>query len=148
MAILDDPAEFNRLLRLLTKNPMFAMVSQHDLRRLLSVAVEAKARENAVSCEEGQRAWAAFVLLDGEYEIVGRVRAFGLGKPGGGLIGLADTLAKEPTYSITLRAVRPGLDLSIRTEDVHALRRSSVALRQALLHATPGVMVHDGVSKP
>jgi NTE family protein len=148
MAILDDPAEFQRLLRLLSRNPMFATASQHDLSRLLAVATEHEAKERSVICQEGAEAGAAYVLLDGEFEIEGRMRAFGLGKTGGGIIALSDILAPEPTYSVTLRAVRPGRYLSLRAEDVHALRRSSVSLRQALLDVTPGVMAHLGVSKP
>lgn len=138
MPLLDNPTQFQRLLRLVTKNPMFSTASQQDLSRMLSVVKEQKVDPDTIICQAGQPAWAAYILLEGEYEIEGKVRTFGLGWAGGGIVALPDILEKDPTYTITMRSVSAGRYLSIHVDDLRALRHASPALRQTLMPITPG----------
>ncbi|MFL5347175.1 MAG: cyclic nucleotide-binding and patatin-like phospholipase domain-containing protein [Hyalangium sp.] len=125
-------------LSLLLRNPIFSMASPHDLGWLLSTAKSCDASAQKTLCEQGQRATAFYVLMDGIYEIERKPGSeshfLGCGQAGGGIIGLEPLLEpnRSGNYAAKVTATGPGRYLTILADDFYALMDRSSAFRQSM----------------
>jgi len=135
MPPITDPAVLDRILRSLTKTPMFSRASRYDLLRLLAGAELKKATPGQVICEvavpydpNGPAATSYFLPVDGRFQFNGQTVHHGLRH---GVVGLKDVLYERPR-TITLKAKTVGEYLEFQGADFHSLLASSTPFRQAV----------------
>jgi len=134
MSLLDDPTQFEQLVRHLRGTSVFRLTSRYDLARLLSVATLKTATAGEVICVPAQGiniqpSPSFFILLTGDYDLDGGTR---LGGMQDGLAGIEHVLRRVPR-SIPLPALWKGTYLEVPASITLALIASSTPLRQTLV---------------
>jgi len=133
MPLLDNPLEFDRIVRNLRNTSPFRVTSRFDLARMLATASLHQVVPGDGICVPDNAPGAPpspsfFVLMSGDFELNGGTILSG---PRDGLVGIEDVLNKVPR-SISLTALSKGSYLEIQAPSFLALREQSSPLRQAL----------------
>lgn len=125
-----------RKVELLSRMPMFGALSQRDLGQLAAVTVPDELAAGAVLTRQGQKGGLAYVIAEGQAEVVrGNRRLATLGP--GDVVGELSLIDGEPR-SATVRAVTPLEVLEISAKDLDRLLRKSSGVRRRLLEALAG----------
>jgi NTE family protein len=132
MPLLDNPAEFDKILRHLRNTSAFRSTSRFDLTRMLASATLYNVVAGDVLCvpdpPNAPASPSFFILISGDYDLDGGTILSG---PRDGLVGVEDVINKVPR-SISLTALTKGSYLEVQAPSFRGLLESSTSFRQAL----------------
>ncbi|HMK99509.1 MAG TPA: cyclic nucleotide-binding domain-containing protein [Acidimicrobiales bacterium] len=122
-----------RKMELLASMAMFSACSRRELGQVAAVAVQGELPEGAVLTRQGQKGGLAYVIGQGEAEVVRDGRRLASLGPGD-VVGELSLIDGEPR-SATVRALTPLQVLEINADDLRRLLRKAPGVRRKLLEA-------------
>jgi NTE family protein len=119
-----------RLLRLLSKSPIFALTCHHDLARLVAGAARVSAKAGEVICAKDAVADALLLLVEGEFGMDGAAR-LDLGGAGGPILGI-EAAVRGGKYPMSIVARTDASYFAIPVATIQAVYASSPPFRAAV----------------
>lgn len=126
-----SPSARASLLKQLCRSPLFSLAGRYDLARLLSQAQQFTIARGEKLCEAGAAATAVYVLLEGQYDIDGKL-SVDIGARGAPFIGL-ESAVRDGALEVTVTALSDGKYLAFDAAFARELYHSSPPLRAAML---------------
>ncbi|MBK9261566.1 MAG: patatin-like phospholipase family protein [Polyangiaceae bacterium] len=133
MPLLDNPLEFDKIVRHLRNTSVFRVTSRFDLARMLATAsIHNVAAGHSICVPDNAPgappATSFYILISGDYELNGATILSG---PRDGLVGVEDVVKKVPR-SISLTATTKASYIEVQAPSFLGLLESSTPFRQAL----------------
>lgn len=118
---------------LLSNMPLFSTCTQRELGQVATLTVPAEIRAGAVLTRQGQSGGLAYVIAEGEAEVVRGSRRLATLGPGD-VVGELSLIDGEPR-SATVRALTDLEVLEISARDLNRLLKKAPSVRRKLLEA-------------
>lgn len=133
MPLLDNPLEFDKIVRHLRNTSVFRVTSRFDLARMLATAsIHNVAAGHSICVPDNAPgappASSFYILISGDYELNGATILSG---PRDGLVGVEDVIKKVPR-SISLTTKTKASYIEVQAPSFLGLLESSTPFRQAL----------------